>query len=340
MANPIWKDFFATLGTGEYFDYTILVDNAQVYAGRAYSKTGAASPVSIKINEVVADYIPQAIPNWGDPDPAEIPSVYAVVKVGNITITSGSFTPDWSYDYDNFVPEVDGICHPIDGWISNQQTLLYSTLGSWTPTMRVTFMGERGDFAPWLGPGDGDFNNDFFISGWWQDVTLSNYDRTGWRVFAIDLSQYADVYKVEIGGKTWKVWPGCCRYVLHYQNAYGGWDSLLIRGNGKQTDTLKRYTRKVPYDNRTYYYGGTDNYVNEIGAKFELHPGPMTEDQAARMHHLLNSRCVYLEDMQAGQIRPVVLTNATSEYKTWANQGHKLIEYTIEAELAQDRLRR
>ena len=77
-----------------------------------------------------------------------------------------------------------------------------------------------------------------------------------------------------------------------------------------------------------------------MGAKYELHPGTMTEAQAARMPHLLNSPEVYLEDMQAGRIFPVVLTNTTSEHKTWANQGHKLVEYTIECELAQDRLRR
>jgi hypothetical protein len=349
MAYPIWKDYNVLLGTGEYFDYTISVDGAQVYAGRAYSKTGQSDPVYIKVNDIIADYFTRAVPNWYDPDPAAILDIAAVVKVGETTKASLIFAPDWSYN-DNYLRSRDGLSFPIDGWICNGQQLLYSDAGTpATPNMRVTFMGERGDFAPWLSPEHGDFGNDFFISGWWEDVTLYNYGRTDARVFAIDLRDYTDIYKVEIGTladsvftplRSWKIWRGCCRYVLHYINAYGGWDSLLIRGNGKQTDTLKRYTRKVPYNNGSAFYGGTENYVNEIGAKYELHPGIMTEAQAARMFHLLNSCCVYLEDMQEGAIRPIVLTNATSEYKTWANQGHKLIEYTIEAELAQDRLRR
>lgn len=345
MAYPIWEDYLAALGTGTYLDYTIEVGGTQVFAGRAYSKTGAADWLTARINDVVADYFTKVVPNFGGATPVAIPNVTAVVKVGGTTKAEVEFTPDWSYNYD-MVNSYDaaraaaGICVPIDGWVVQGQHLLYSDLGTpATPVMRVTYMGERGDFDPWLGVGQGSFNNDFFISGWWEDVTLTN-SVSGARVFSIDLSPYSDVYKVEIEGHTWKVWKGCCRYVLHYMNAYGGWDSLLIRGNGKQTDTLKRYTRKVPYHNGTSTARGTDNYVNELGAKYELHPGTMTEDQAARMPHLLNSACVYLEDMQAGRIFPVVLTNSTTEHKTWANQGHKLVEYTIECELAQDRLRR
>ena len=345
MAYPIWEDYLAALGTGTYLDYTIEVDGYQVFAGRAYSKTGATDWLTAKINDIVADYMARAVPNFASSTPVAIPNTTAVVKVGGTSVASVEFTPDWSYDYDmvsgyDAARAAAGICCPIDGWISGRQHLLYSDLGSpATPTMRVTYMGERGDFQPWLGSGNGSFNNDFFISGWWEDVNLTN-SVSGPRVFAIDLSSYIDIYKVEIEGHTWKAWPGCCRYVLHYINAYGGWDSLLIRGNGKQTDTLKRYTRKVPYHNGTSTARGTENYVNEMGVKYELHPGTMTEAQAARMPHLLNSCCVYLEDMQEGKIWPVVLTNTTSEHKTWANQGHKLVEYTIECELAQDRLRR
>lgn len=332
MANPIWKDYNVLLGTGEWFNYIIRIDNVQVYAGKAYSKTGAADPVYIKINEIVADYLTRAIPNWESASPVEIPFAYAEVKVGSTTLDSATFTPDWSYN-DDYVLATDGLCFPIDGWIANGQHLLYSAYGSVNPSMHIEYNDRHPDFLAT------DFNVDFLISGSTEDVALGGTIE-GARVYAIPLASYSNLKEVTIGTKTWKVWPGCCRYVLHYINAYGGWDSLLIRGNGKQTDTLKRYTRKEPYNNATAPARGTDNYVNEIGAKYELHPGIMTEEQAARMFHLLNSCCVYLEDMQEGAIRPIVLTNATSEYKTWANQGHKLIEYTIEAELAQDRLRR
>ena len=53
------------------------------------------------------------------------------------------------------------------------------------------------------------------------------------------------------------------------------------------------------------------------------------------MHHLLNSPLVYLHDVSTGLIRPIVLTGNVTEYKQQA-----LNVYAIEAELAQDRIRR
>lgn len=356
MATPIWKDYFVELGIDEYLDYTIEIDGSQVFAARAYSRTGAPDFLTAKINDVVADYFTRAVPLFYSDSPIALtPNVTAVVKVAGVTKATLEFTPDWSYNYD-MLSDYDtaraaaGICIPVDGWIVQGQHLLFSYLGpTATPVLRITYLGERGDFQPWLSPGEGSFSRDFFVSGWWQDINLVTYSGSGARVYSINLSEYSDIYKVEIGSKvgdiftpikTWRVWNGCCRYVLHYMNAYGGWDSLLIRGNGMQTDTLKRYTRKVQYHNSTITNRGTENYVNEMGAKYILHTGIMTDEQSSRMHHLLNSPEVYLEDMKNGNIFPVVLTNTTSEHKTWPNQGHKLIEYTIEAELAQERIRR
>ena len=58
------------------------------------------------------------------------------------------------------------------------------------------------------------------------------------------------------------------------------------------------------------------------------------------MHHLLNSTEVYLYDILKDQMIPVVLTNSTSEYKTYRNNGYKLFNYTIEVSYANDRIRR
>ena len=66
----------------------------------------------------------------------------------------------------------------------------------------------------------------------------------------------------------------------------------------------------------------------------------MSDDEASRMHHLLNSPNVYLLDMETDEMMPVVLTNTTTEYKTYKGNGGKLVNYTIEATLAQERIRR
>ena len=50
------------------------------------------------------------------------------------------------------------------------------------------------------------------------------------------------------------------------------------------------------------------------------------------MHHLLESTDVYLQDLATGKITPVVLTDASCEYKTLANNGRRPYYYEINVE--------
>ena len=132
----------------------------------------------------------------------------------------------------------------------------------------------------------------------------------------------------------------CKEWVLYYVNAYGGWDSLLIEGNTMERDSLKRYTREMEYDNRETRNRGTQNYANEISKVYTLNTSWMSDAESLRMHHLLNSPEVYLFNINTGEIFPVVLNNTTTEFKTYKNNGCRLVNYTIEATIAQDRIRR
>ena len=66
----------------------------------------------------------------------------------------------------------------------------------------------------------------------------------------------------------------------------------------------------------------------------------MTEAEASKMHHLLESTNVCLWDNVEGVMRPVVLTDNNVAHKTYKGEGRNLIRYTITAELARDRQRR
>ena len=71
-----------------------------------------------------------------------------------------------------------------------------------------------------------------------------------------------------------------------------------------------------------------------------LHTSWMSDEAAARMHNLLNSTDVYLCDMVNDMMIPVILTNTTTEYKTYKGNGGKLVNYAIEVEFANQRVRR
>ena len=143
-----------------------------------------------------------------------------------------------------------------------------------------------------------------------------------------------------IGNSTFKVVTECAEYALYYVNAYGGWDCLLIEGNTLEADTLTRYTREIVYDNNDIQNRGVQNYVNEITKGFTFQTGLLKDDQGKRMHHLINSTDVYLYDIANGQMIPVNVSVNTCEYKTFKNQGNRFAQYTIQVEVAQNRIRR
>lgn len=133
----------------------------------------------------------------------------------------------------------------------------------------------------------------------------------------------------------------CWEYMLAYVNAFGAWDTLLVEGATKQTDEYTRTTFKQAYrTSASAMPRGTVVIQNDIEKKYTLVTGWLSDDQASRMHHLLGSTNVYLYDRVERRYIPVVLTNSSCEYKTYRNQGAHMVNYTIEATVAQNFTRR
>ena len=125
-------------------------------------------------------------------------------------------------------------------------------------------------------------------------------------------------------------------YVLYYVNANGGWDSLVVDGNVLKTDDIQSEL----YRNKTYDFKTFDNtkYLNIIKPRWTLHTGYLSNEQASKMHHLLESTQVYLHH-KGDSICPVIITNSSCEYKTFTNNGKKKFYYTIEVESSKDKYR-
>lgn len=132
----------------------------------------------------------------------------------------------------------------------------------------------------------------------------------------------------------------CDRYALLYVNAFGGWDSLLCSWNATETDNYIRHTSQHAYQNTSLSERGEDNYANEIRKTWLLNSGWLTDAEAERMHHLLGSTLVFLYDMAEGIVHPVVITNADCPYKTYRNQGRRMVSYEIQVQLARQEVRR
>lgn len=133
--------------------------------------------------------------------------------------------------------------------------------------------------------------------------------------------------------------PYCGKYSLLYLNSYGGYDSFLIEGSYKKKDTYNTFETERKFNNTTAQFGNL-RYVNEITTEYELHTGWLKDSEAANLaKNLLGSTRVYLQDIDAQKIIPVVITNTDAEYKKFKDEK-ELISYQIDVKESQVKERR
>lgn len=334
---PIWKDRIVTLATsGDYADFEIRQSTAAgplLYSGRAYPRPGETD-IKTRINEICASYLGALLPDFGNRfTPMQVSETF-VTLVGGVTKDTVTFVNDWSYDPD-FDPDTDPLAEPINGVLDPRQWLVYTILDG-AVTARLDFEDGTTQNVPLVVGQDGSFNSAFNLS---YNVATSGAGAAGTAV--LNLADYPGVETVTVGGIVYTVRPnGCARYAIYYVNAHGGWDSLLLEKAATLRDALTRYTALHDYDNADPVARGRKDYAIEVTPAWTLRTGVLTDAQSLRMHHLLNSTEVYLQDLADGTFYPVVLTDTEAERKTYKGTGRQLITYTFNAQLAQERFRR
>lgn len=332
--DSIWKDIIVDFGAVASVNYNVEVTGyGEVFRGKAYARPGA-STLTVRINDIVADAYGMllALP-WSAFSALAWPMEVVVNDLDSTTeMYREQVMMDWSYRYD-YDPSLQGMSDPVKAELHYSQFILYTLCDNPHPaTVTVSETAADGTVTT-------ETLNTNEADGFFSDAPLlRRLDAAGSGTFFYEVaSLLGDPVEVEVEAVTYKL-TSCGDYVLYYVNAFGGWDSLIVYAP-KQTDELKRHTVGVDYDNTETYARGRVNYVNEVQRKVTLHTGLLTDEQSSRMHHLLNSPCVYLHDLQSGDVWPVVLTNTVTEYKTYRNQGLRMADYTIEADYAVDMMR-
>lgn len=338
MAVPIWKDYFVSLGTGDSIQYRIVVAETLeiIYSGKAFKRPGETN-ISIRINDICADWIAHSRLVVEQAEFSRVTSpTFVVQALSGSTwspIDSIQFSNDWSYDY-AYNPATMGMSFPISNRIDSRMPIVWTGYNV-SQVNATIYLTDGTSFQVMIPVAiSNDFNADF-NSDFSRSVRSAG---SGTAVFL--LNAWNNVDRILIGNTTYRVVTECAKYALYYVNAYGGWDSFLIEGNNLEEDTITRYTREVDYDNRDIQNRGIQNYVNEINKGFTLHTGWLLHDQGKMMHHLINSTDVYLYDIANEEMIPVIIPTTSCEYKTYKNQGNRLVNYTIQVQVAQNRIRR
>lgn len=315
-AIPIWKDKIVDLGSASTL-FRITTGGTTIYTGRAIARPGE-SHAKVRINDICADYLVNSLPTLTDQTytAATLPTFVVQKKPSSSwsTVTSVQFYPDWSYDYGTTPSDLS--C-PINGRVDNRMIILFTGLEM--SSLSASYHRTSGTSTS-------------------RSVTLPSTPATGTAAFKANAISGVD--RITIKSRVYYPVGACFKYALYYVNAFGGWDQFLLEGNDLEADELTRYIREVEYDNNQLVNRGMDNYVSDISKTWTLHSGVLTDDQASRMHHLLNSPMVYLCHISSGDMIPVIMKTNTCEYKTLKNQGRRMVEYTMQVGLAQNRIRR
>lgn len=314
--TPIWKDFTVVLGSADSIAYTIETDGVAIYSGIAVKRPGDTL-TRATINNICAAYLHQTLPTLTLQGASTAPYVKTFdVKASGQLVTSIEFVMDYSYDY-GLLGHAHSLSDPVDGVIDYRMPLLRTNAES-------SYMVHRRNI----------------ITGQAYNASLSdakgNYVRiTGTKDLNFDIT-----YEGTSDVTRYSVRDTCARYALYYVNAFGGWDALVMQGTPKHSEDIKRYNVQKSYDNSESRARGLQNYANEITPKWALKTALLTDEQSARMHHLLGSTMVYLYDIETAEVLPVVITDSNIDYKTFKNNNRQRAQYTINVQLAAERLRR
>lgn len=325
MAQPIWKDYYVDFGNVESQVYEITdYDGMIIFSGRAYKRPGDES-LKVKINDICADYLEHVNLNLREGFASnEVAMVFRVFNDNDTLIDTVTFVNDWSYDYER---EDNGvISEPINGLFDVRMPLLYSI--SEPHTIMIDAEDTRADLNI-------DFSADYYIGNdrQWSVVAQSSGTLTLTNVFNVEGN-------IKIGDTKYRGISSNNTHALYYINAYGGWDFLLMEGMSVQKDNYTRKQHKVVSDNSNPFHKNVRNYITDVEKLFELNTGWLSNSESAKMHHLLGSTDVYLYDLESGIMTPVIVTTDSCKYKTYQNEGGKLVQYQINVKVAKQIVRR
>lgn len=322
--GAIWKDLFISL-TGDTADFEILKSGEVIFRGRA-RRAPDEEEIKVHVNGACAGYIDSNIEGIEDVlthtgvTKADM-NAYAVfnIRCGD-TATGFSFHNDWSYDRkrpdispqsapDQFgKADVKGcISDPISFNAAPGQILTYSYINTRRAAVSVKYREENSHQT---------LTNAISIS---KDsaATMLWIPDVGYPTVKFNIDQH--IYKINKCGN---------RYAVIYQNSYGGWDSFLLEGNCYRQGKTTTHSYEKAIDNNIETQRAVTNYTNEIDHTWTCNTGWLTDEQSLKLaKHLLPSTNIYLQDIDEQTLTPVNITSSTYKYKTYQNEGRKIVTY-------------
>lgn len=297
--------------------YDLKIDNTVVYSGQAY-KAPDGDDINFRINDIVDNYLDNKI-EIVDSTSLNLIENYVIKPVLAVSkeFTNYTIINNWAYDEipgtENFTKSAF-TSDPISTDIDPRQYFLSSVINGKSILYPVIYKFDDTRYRPIVTAG---------INGYYFMKRVGNVSK-----ITATIGDNTMTYNV----------VNCYDYVLYYKNAFGGWDSLLLKANVKQSDELSYETYKK-YPNSSTDFSRT-TYMTTITPTWTLYTGILTDKQAEKMYHLITSNAVYLHNLIKDEITPVNIDNNVFEHKSYKNNGNRMFQYEINCTASQDKYRK
>lgn len=336
ILHPIWRDTYYVKNNINYLNYIIEDDTGNVvYSGTAISEP-SKNDISFNVNHICANYLNSHLPNGITVGPHYVYDYTKLftLKSDNQILAQFRFYNSYSY---NSLPNRVFINDPIKRKMNGNTMIVEADKRQYTFVSAYNTEETAKSLKSTYTNIQGTTETVYEIDNTSMFVRIGgNYTTSVSSIIPSIVWNTEDINDGELQIKTIDT---CYDYCLYYVNAYGGWDSLLIKGNTKKTDDVNsNYYIKTA--NNTELEFGKVKYLNEITVAYRLYTDWFNDDEQSRLYHLLESNEVYLHNLADNSIYPVNITNKQVEYKTFTNNGRKKWYNTIDVEVAQTKLRR
>lgn len=326
VLKPVWEDVYFTQETEKSLTYSINDEGGNViYSGKS-SPAPNTNILKFNINRICAEQLNSTLANGikeGFEYNYDYAKIFKIIDTDNdILLSTFKFYNNYGYEYDK-----DGlfISDPIKRYfqgnycnvdVDRRQYGIFTAFCKGKDETLVNF--------------NSDLSNKTYLLNQNSSFTLITRDYG---------NKTEMTYLVKGEGFSFNIIDTNYEYCLYYVNAFGGWDSLLIKGNTKKKDNIKSYYYNKEYSTARPDFDKT-KYINNITTTYDLYTDWFTGDEQSRLHHLLESNEVYLHDLVNDRIIPVNITNTNLEYKTFTNNGKKKFNNLITVECSQTRIRK
>jgi hypothetical protein len=309
---PIWKnqDIVLKGDTGTSIEWILTANGSQVYKARGYFD--ADGKLVVRLNDVLRYYMDTVL----HPLVTDVAQDSGGYLSGVLAVGDG---------LSGYVTECEYVTWNDCSYVNSDDRVILSdpieTVFDSRQLIPVSFIGRQGETILSSIRRVGVTNRkktDRFSA--YNAVNTVMFDMTGYSQLTVQ------AFGIESDELQLSKKDSCATHSLIYLNAYGGFDSLLVKGKTVRTDniTTDKYTRTREASS----HHSVKVLKKEISASWTLFTHYLTERQSMKMHHLLESTLVWLHDLESGEMIPVNITNEDMEYKTMKN-GDKKIYYEI-----------